>query len=118
VAPSNTTSDIRRPSFDQPMKKGVNLTLVISILILSICQSTVARTLSPKVDAASSDADPHPSASSIESNSPLGVVKESYAAFARGDIPAIVNLIADQVDWQDVCPASLPIRAGDEIEHK
>src|ERR1700741_781871 len=90
------------------MKKVVPLALVISILILGVCQSAVAGTLSPKVDDASSDADPHPSASSTDSNSPLGVVKQSYAAFGRGDIPAIVNLVADQVDWQDVCSASLP----------
>jgi uncharacterized protein len=90
------------------MKKSVILRLVISVLILGVCQSTVAGTLSPKVDDASSAADPHSSASSTDSNSPLGVVKQSYAAFGRGDIPAIVNLVADQVDWQDVCPASLP----------
>ena len=60
------------------------------------------------MDDASSDTDLHPSASLIDSNSPLGVVKQTYAAFGRGDIPAILNLIADQVDWQDVCPASLP----------
>ena len=90
------------------MKKGVTLPLAISVLILGICQPTVAGTLSPKVDVASSDADPHPSASSTDSNSPVGVIKQSYAAFGRGDIPAILNLIADQVDWQDVCPASLP----------
>ena len=90
------------------MKKVVPLALVISILILGVCQSAVAGTLSPKVDDASSDADPHPSASSTDSNSPLGVVKQSYGAFGRGDIPAIVNLVADQVDWQDVCSASLP----------
>jgi uncharacterized protein len=90
------------------MKKGVTLPLAISVLILGVCQPTVAGTLSLKVDDASSDADPHPSASSTDSNSPVGVVKQSYAAFGRGDIPAILNLIADQVDWQDVCPASLP----------
>jgi uncharacterized protein len=66
------------------------------------------RDLSSEGDDASSHADPDPFASSTNSNSPVGVVKQSYAAFARGDIPALVNLIADQVDWQDVCPASLP----------
>jgi ketosteroid isomerase-like protein len=89
-------------------EKGCYLTVAISVLILGVCQSTVGGTLSPKVDDASSDTDPHPSASLIDSNSPLGVVKQTYAAFGRGDIPAILNLIADQVDWQDVCPASLP----------
>jgi uncharacterized protein len=86
------------------MKKGVALPLAISILILGVCQSTVAGTL----DNASSDTIPHPSASLTDSKSPLGVVKQTYAAFNRGDIPAILNLIADQVDWQEVCPASLP----------
>jgi uncharacterized protein len=90
------------------MKKGVTLPLAILVLILGVCQSTVAGTLSAKADDASSDTDPHPAASLIDSNSPLGVVKQTYAAFGRGDIPAILNLIADQVDWQDVCPASLP----------
>jgi uncharacterized protein len=93
---------------DAAMKKGVTLQLAISVLILGFCQSTVAGALSAKLDNASSDTDPHPPASSIDSNSPLGVVKQTYAAFGRGDIPAILNLIADQVDWQEVCPASLP----------
>ena len=90
------------------MKKGAILPLVISGLILGVCQSAVAGTLSSKDGDVTSDADSRQSASSSDSNPPLGVVKQSYAAFARGDIPAIVNLIADQVDWQDVCPASLP----------
>jgi uncharacterized protein len=90
------------------MKKGVTSRLAISVLILGVCQSTVAGTLSAKVNDASSDPDPHPSASSIDSDSPLAVVRQTYAAFGRGDIPAILNLIADQVDWQEVCPASLP----------
>ena len=90
------------------MKKGVTLPLVISVLIFGVCQPTVAGTLSPKADGGSSGADLDPSASSTDSNSPLSVVKQSYAAFGRGDIPAIVNLVADQVDWEDVCPASLP----------
>lgn len=90
------------------MKKGVSLPLAVSVLILGVCQPTVAGTSSSKVGDASSGADSHPSASPTDSNSPLGVVKQSYAAFGRGDIPAIVNLVADQVDWQDVCPASLP----------
>jgi uncharacterized protein len=91
------------------MKKGVSLPLAISVLILGVCHPTVAGTSSPKADDASSGADPHPSPSiSSDDNSPEGVVKQSYAAFGRGDIPAILNLIADQVDWQDVCPTSLP----------
>jgi hypothetical protein len=90
------------------MKKGVILPLVISGLILGVCQSAVAGTLSSKDDDVTSDANWRPSASSSDSNPPLDVVKQSYAAFVRGDIPAILNLIADQVDWQDVCPASLP----------
>jgi uncharacterized protein len=89
------------------MKKGVILPLAISVLIIGVCQSTVAGTLYAKDDA-SSDTYAHPSDALIDSNSPLGVVKQTYAAFGRGDIPAILNLIAEQVDWQEVCPSSLP----------
>jgi uncharacterized protein len=90
------------------MKRGFTLRFAISVLILGVCLSTVTGTLSAKGDDASSNTDPHPSASLTDSNSPLGVVKQTYAAFGRGDIPAILNLIADQVDWQEVCPPSLP----------
>ncbi|HEV3211114.1 MAG TPA: nuclear transport factor 2 family protein [Chthoniobacterales bacterium] len=38
----------------------------------------------------------------------LDVVQKAYAAFARRDIPALVNLIADEVDWECVAPATLP----------
>lgn len=51
------------------MEKGVTLSLVISAFIFGVCQRTVGATLSPRVDDASSNADPHPSASSIDSNS-------------------------------------------------
>lgn len=36
------------------------------------------------------------------------IVKQAYEAFGRGDVPAILNLIADQVDWEFVGSASLP----------
>jgi uncharacterized protein len=90
------------------MKKGFTLRFAISVLILGVCLSTLAGTLSTKGDDASSNTSPHPSPSLTDSNSPVGVVKQTYAAFGRGDVPAILNLIADQVDWQEVCPASLP----------
>jgi uncharacterized protein len=38
----------------------------------------------------------------------LDVVQKGYAAFGRRDIPALLQLIADEVDWKEVCPASLP----------
>ena len=34
------------------------------------------------------------------------VVNEAYAAFGRGDIPALLELLDDRVDW--VSPATLP----------
>jgi uncharacterized protein len=38
----------------------------------------------------------------------LTVVKQAYEAFGRRDIPAMLNLVADEVDWKFVGPASLP----------
>jgi ketosteroid isomerase-like protein len=38
----------------------------------------------------------------------LNVVQQAYAAFGRRDIPAFLNLVADEVDWKFACPASLP----------
>ena len=38
----------------------------------------------------------------------LNVVQQAYEAFGRQDIPALVNLVADEVDWKFVGPASLP----------
>jgi len=38
----------------------------------------------------------------------LSVVKGAYEAFQRGDIPAILEVIADDVEWRVVGPASLP----------
>ncbi|HEX7934333.1 MAG TPA: nuclear transport factor 2 family protein [Paraburkholderia sp.] len=38
----------------------------------------------------------------------LSVVKGAYEAFARGDIPAVLAVIADDVEWRVVGPASLP----------
>jgi ketosteroid isomerase-like protein len=35
-------------------------------------------------------------------------VKEIYAAFSRADVPAILDRVADEVDWEFVGPASLP----------
>jgi ketosteroid isomerase-like protein len=36
------------------------------------------------------------------------VVREAYEAFARGDVPAILELVSDEVDWEFVGPATLP----------
>ena len=36
------------------------------------------------------------------------IVDRAYEAFGRGDVPAILNLIADEVDWEFVGSASLP----------
>jgi len=41
-------------------------------------------------------------------SAPLDVVQQGYAAFGRRDIPALLKLIAEEVDWKEVCPASLP----------
>jgi ketosteroid isomerase-like protein len=38
----------------------------------------------------------------------LDVVQQGYAAFGRQDIPALLALVANEVDWQEICPASLP----------
>jgi hypothetical protein len=38
----------------------------------------------------------------------LDVVQQAYAAFGRHDISALVKLIADEVDWEGIAPATLP----------
>jgi uncharacterized protein len=38
----------------------------------------------------------------------LNVVQQAYAAFGRHDITALVKLIADEVDWECIAPATLP----------
>lgn len=40
--------------------------------------------------------------------SSLSIVKAAYEAFGRGDIPAILDLVADTVDWNMPGPSSLP----------
>lgn len=37
----------------------------------------------------------------------LAIVQQAYAAFGRGDIPAILELVANDVDWELVCPQTL-----------
>jgi uncharacterized protein len=37
----------------------------------------------------------------------LNVVQQAYDAFGRRDIPALLNFVADKVDWEFVGPASL-----------
>ena len=36
------------------------------------------------------------------------IVQQAYEAFGRGDVPAILNLIADDVDWEFVGSENLP----------
>jgi ketosteroid isomerase-like protein len=36
------------------------------------------------------------------------IVQQAYEAFGRGDVPAMLELVADEVDWEFVGPASLP----------
>jgi ketosteroid isomerase-like protein len=38
----------------------------------------------------------------------LDIIQQFYAAFGRHDITALVKLIADEVDWEGVVPATLP----------
>ena len=38
---------------------------------------------------------------------PTEIVQKAYAAFGRGDIPGILEFVAEQVDWEFVGPASL-----------
>ena len=38
----------------------------------------------------------------------IDVVQQAYAAFGRRDIPALLKLVADEVDWHEVCPAPWP----------
>lgn len=36
------------------------------------------------------------------------MVKDLYAAFDRGDVPAVLNMLADEVDWEFVGSPGLP----------
>jgi ketosteroid isomerase-like protein len=38
----------------------------------------------------------------------LDIIKQAYEAFGRRDIPAVLELVADEVDWKSVCPANWP----------
>jgi uncharacterized protein len=38
----------------------------------------------------------------------LDVVQQAYGAFGSKDIPTLLKLVADQVDWKEICPGSLP----------
>jgi ketosteroid isomerase-like protein len=38
----------------------------------------------------------------------LDVVKHAYEAYGRGDLPALLDLIAEKTDWKFIGPASLP----------
>src|SRR5262245_4825246 len=40
----------------------------------------------------------------------IGVVQQAYAAFRRGDVPALLELVAEDVEWEAVkgAPASVP----------
>jgi uncharacterized protein len=41
-------------------------------------------------------------------NPALDIVQQAYHAFGRQDIPALLALVADEVDWECVVPGSLP----------
>jgi ketosteroid isomerase-like protein len=47
---------------------------------------------------------------------PVEVVQQAYAAFGRRDVPAILALVADSVDWEFVGSAGLPY-AGRRRNH-
>jgi ketosteroid isomerase-like protein len=36
------------------------------------------------------------------------VVAAAYAAFGRGDVPAILAMMSDDVDWESFGPAAIP----------
>lgn len=36
------------------------------------------------------------------------IIKQAYEAYGRGDIQAILNVVADDVDWEFVGPEDLP----------
>ena len=38
----------------------------------------------------------------------MTIVQQAYEAFGRGDVPAMLALVADEVDWEFVGPPSLP----------
>ncbi|MES2102421.1 MAG: nuclear transport factor 2 family protein [Pseudomonadota bacterium] len=38
----------------------------------------------------------------------INVVQQAYAAFGRGDVPAILELVANDIDWEFIGPKSLP----------
>jgi uncharacterized protein len=48
---------------------------------------------------------------------PLEIVQQAYAAFGRGDIPALLESVANDVDWECVVPPSLPY-SGRRCNHE
>jgi len=54
------------------------------------------------------------------SASALEVVQQAYQAFGRGDVPGILALVADQVDWRFCGSMGLPytgvFRTRDEVK--
>jgi ketosteroid isomerase-like protein len=38
----------------------------------------------------------------------LDITKQAYEAFGRRDIPALLELVADEVDWKMIGPANWP----------
>jgi ketosteroid isomerase-like protein len=50
-------------------------------------------------------------------DTPTAVVQQAYEAFGRGDVPAILKLVAEEVDWELVGPAGLAY-AGKRRNHK
>ncbi len=49
----------------------------------------------------------------------VAAVQEMYAAFGRGDLPAVLNALSEDVEWLGYGPADIPIyglrRGRDEV---
>jgi len=45
------------------------------------------------------------------------IVQQAYEGFGRGDVPAILNVVAEEVDWEFVGSPELPY-AGARRNHK
>jgi ketosteroid isomerase-like protein len=50
-------------------------------------------------------------------STPTTIVQQLYAAFGRGDVPTILTMVAEDVDWEFVGSAGLPY-AGNRRNHE
>jgi ketosteroid isomerase-like protein len=47
------------------------------------------------------------------------VVQEAYAAFGRGDVPALLDMMSDDIDWQAIVGASSKVpSSGRRVGHQ